>query len=179
MWIRRLAAIAALPAIGLIFLTVSGVTDPSKSIDKTEVKNELNWLRFDQGLKQASENDKLIFIDFYTNWCGFCKKMERDTFSDKAVSEYLGEHFVTVKINGESRDAIDTPEGNLNGRQLARLFSVRGYPTYWFLKSNGEKINYTAGYSPPDKFLTVLRYIGDGHYETKSFKDYLAEISSN
>ena len=179
MRVRRLAAIAAVLAIGLIFLTVSGVTDPSKSTDKPEVKNKLNWLRFDQGLKQASENDKLIFINFYTNWCGFCRKMERETFSDKAISEYLDEHFVTVKVNGESKDAVDTPDGNLSGRQLARSFSVRGYPTYWFLKSNGERINYIPGYSPPDKFITVLRYIGDGHYESKSFKDYLAEVSAN
>jgi thioredoxin-related protein len=175
MWIRRIAVIVTLLAIGFVFLAVSGVTDPSKD----EGKEALNWIRYDEGLKLAEKAKKPIFVDFYTNWCRFCKKMDKETFSDKAISQYLGEHFVTVKVNAESKNTVDTPDGSLSERQLARSFSVRGYPTYWFLKPSGEKINYTSGYSPPDKFITVLRYIGDGHYETKSFKDYMAEISAN
>jgi thioredoxin-related protein len=179
MWIRRLAAMAALLAIGLVFLSVSGVTDPSKSADKPEGKKEFNWLRYDEGLKQASKNDKLVFIDVYTNWCGFCKKMDRETFSDKMIMNYLDEHFVMVKLNAESKEKMVLPGGSLSGRQVARSFAVRGYPTFVFLNSNGDKIYARSGYHPPNSFIYLLRYVADGHYESKSLREYITEVSSN
>ena len=179
MWIRRLAAIAAMLAIGLAFLAVSGVTDPSKSKDKPEIKKELNWLKYDEGLKQASEDDKLIFINVYTNWCGFCKKMDRETFSDKKIINYLNDHFVSVKLNAESKEKMALPTGSYSGRQIAGSFAVRGYPTFVFLNSNGEKIFARSGYLPPDGFIYLLRYVAEGHYESKSLREYVTEISAN
>jgi len=179
MWIRRLAAIAALLAIGLVFLAVSGVTDPSKSKDKPGIKKELNWLKFDEGLKQASANNELIFINVYTNWCGFCKKMDRETFSDKKIINYLDEHFVPVKLNAESKKKMVLPAGSYSGRQLARSFAVRGYPTFVFLKSNGEKIYARSGYAPSNGFIYLLRYVAEGHYESKSLREYITEVSAN
>ena len=175
MRIRRLAAIATLLAIGLIFLTVSGVTDPSKD----EGDKALNWVKYDEGLKLAKKEKKPVFVEFFTNWCKFCKKMEKETYSDKTISEYLSEHFIMVKVNAESKNTVDTPDGSLSERQLARSFSVRGYPALWFLKSNGEKIFYYPGYLPADKFIYVLRYIGEGHYESTSFRDFIAGLSAN
>ncbi len=179
MWIRRLIAIAALLAVGLVFSTVSGVTDPSKSTDKPEGKKEFNWLKFDEGLQQASKNDKMIFVDVYTNWCGFCKKMDRETFSDKMIMNYLDEHFVLVKLNAESKKKMVLPDGSLSGRQISRSFAVRGYPTYVFLNSNGKKLYSRSGYQPPNSFIYLLRYVAEGHYESKSLREYITEVSTN
>ena len=180
MWIRRIAPVAVLLAIGLVvFLTVSGVTDPSKSENKPEMKKEYNWLKYNEGLKQASKNDKMIFVDVYTNWCGFCKKMDRETFSDKMIMNYLDEHFVLVKLNAESKEKLVLPEGSLSGRQIARSFGVRGYPTFVFLNSNGEKLYSRSGYAPPNGFIYLLRYVAEGHYESKSLREYITEVSAN
>lgn len=179
MWIRRLAATAALLATGLVFLTVSGNSDPSKSTDKPEIKKELSWLRLDEGLRRASEDGKLIFVNFYTNWCGFCRKMDRETFSDGKIIDYIEGHFVPVKLNAESKEKMALPAGSFSGRQIARSFTVRGYPTFVFLKSNGEKVYARSGYAPPNSFIYLLRYVAEGHYESKSFREYITEVSAN
>ncbi len=180
MWIRRIAPVAVLVAIAFVVsLTVSGVTDPSKSTDKPEGKKDFSWLKFDEGLEQASKNDKMIFVDVYTNWCGFCKKMDRNTFSDKMIMNYLDEHFILVKLNAESKKKMVLPDGSLNGRQIARSFAVRGYPTFVFLNSNGEKLYSRSGYAPPNGFIHLLRFVAEGHYESKSLREYITEISAN
>jgi thioredoxin-related protein len=173
MWIRRFSILASLLVLALIVMTTSGISDPSKS----ETKESPNWVKYDEGLKLAMKTERPILVDFYTNWCRFCKKMDKETFSDTMIAEFLNENFVTVKVNAESRNTVKTADGAVSERQLARSFGVRGYPTYWFLKPNGEKINYSSGYAPPNKFINILRYIGEGHYESKTFKDYLSEIS--
>jgi len=133
----------------------------------------IKWLTYEEGLKAAAKQGKFLFVDFYTNWCGYCKKMDKETFTNKEVVEYLNKNFVAVKVNAESKETMNLPEGPIDGIKLARSYGVTGYPTYWFVESNGSKINKMPGYAPPDKFLPVLKFIGDGHYKTKSFKDYI------
>jgi thioredoxin-related protein len=173
MGIRRISILALIPVLGLIAMTATGVTDPSES----QARKEFKWLKYDEGLKLAMQMEKPILVDFYTDWCRFCKKMDKETFSDNMIAEFLNENFVTVKVNAESKNSVKTEEGTVSERQLARSFGVRGYPTYWFLKPNGEKINYSSGYAPPERFINILRYIGEGHYESKTFKEYISEIS--
>jgi thioredoxin-related protein len=179
MWVRRFLIMASLLALALMAMTVSGVTDPSKSTDQPAVKKEIKWLGLEQGLKKASDKEKPVFIDVYTNWCGFCKKMDRETFTDEGIIDYLNENFVPVKLNAESNDKMDLPSGTYTGRQVARSFSVRGYPTYVFLDPNGNKIYARAGYAPPQAFIYVLRYVGDGHYKSKTLDEYYREATAN
>jgi len=158
--------------IAMVFLSAVCTADESPK------KEGITWVKYDEGLKIAAKLDKMIFIDFYTNWCKFCHKMDRETFSDKEVIDYFNENFIGVKINGESKTKMKLPEGEFSGKELARMFGVRGYPTYWFLKSNGEKINFISGYAPPQKFLPVLRFVGGKHYENMSFKEYVDKNST-
>jgi thioredoxin-related protein len=103
--------------------------------------------------------------------------MDRETFSDKEVIGYFNNTFIAVKINGESKAKMKLPQGEFNGRELSRMFGVRGYPTYWFLKPDGERINYTSGYSPPARFLPLLKFVGGKHYENMTFKEFLEKDS--
>jgi thioredoxin-related protein len=159
--------------IGMVFLSAVCTAD-----ETPKEKGGITWVKYDEGLKLAAKMDKTIFIDFYTSWCKFCHKMDKETFSNKEVIDYFNEHFIAVKINGESKTKMKLPQGEFNGRELARMFGVRGYPTYWFLKSNGEKINFISGYAPPQKFLPVLQYVGGKHYENMSFRDFVDKNSS-
>lgn len=161
-----------LSSCAVFLLAVSGFTGES-SKDKG-----ITWVNYDEGLKLANKTDKLVFIDFYTNWCKFCHKMDRETFSNQKVIDYFNDHFVAVKINAESNVKMTLPDGEFSGREISRQYGVRGYPTYWFLKSDGEKINFTSGYSPPDKFLPLLQFVGDKFYENMTFREYL-ENNSN
>ena len=137
----------------------------------------LTWTKYDDGLKTAAKAKKPIIVDFYTDWCGFCKKMDKMTYSDPTVAQYIKDHFVTVKVNGDSKEPLNLPTGATSGSQLKTVFGVTGYPTTWFLDSTGKKLDRLVGYTGPDKFIHVLRFFGDGHYKTQSWADYYQKVS--
>ena len=171
---RALTILASL--IAMVFLSAVCTADETPSA-RSKGNDGIMWVQYDEGLKLAGKMDKVIFIDFYTNWCKFCHKMDNETFSNKDVVDYFNKNFVGVKVNAESRTKLKLPDGEFSGQELARMFGVRGYPTYWFLKSDGSRINFLSGYSPPQKFLPVLQYVGGKHYENMSFQEYVETIS--
>ncbi len=155
--------------IAVLFLSTFGIAG------ETTEKESITWVKYDEGLKIAAKVDKLIFIDFYTDWCKFCHKMDRETFSDKEIITYFNEHYIGVKVNAESKKKMKLPEGEFSGRELSRQYGVRGYPAYWFLKPDGEKITNLSGYSPPAKFMPILQFVGGKHFENMTFQEYMAK----
>ncbi len=153
--------------IGIVFLSAVCTADDSPK------KEGITWVKYDEGLKLAEKLDKMIFIDFYTDWCKFCHKMDKETFSNKEIIDYFNEHFIAVKVDAESKTKIKLPDGEFSGRDLAKKYGVRSYPNYWFLKPNGEKITSYPGYAPPEKFLPIITFIGDGHYENMTFSEFM------
>lgn len=134
---------------------------------------ELMWTNFSDGVKQADSSNKKILIDVYTDWCGWCKRMDSDTYTDEGVKKYLSEKYVLVKLNAES-DAKETVRAQeITDAQLAHAFRVDGYPTTVFLGHDGTFITKVPGYLKPAEFLQVLKYIGDDYYTKMSFQDYL------
>jgi thioredoxin-related protein len=136
-------------------------------------KAEVEWLGYDEGLAKAAKEDKPVMINFYTSWCGYCKKMDRSTFKDPKVIDFLEENFVTVRINAESKEMVSHEGEQVSLRRLARLYGVRGYPTFWFLDSNGDRIGPAPGFKTAETFLPLLRYVGGSHYKTMSYENFV------
>ncbi len=67
---------------------------------------EINWMSFEEAFELAEENPKKIFVDVYTDWCGFCKRMDNETFSDPIIAEIINEHYYPVKFNAEHVEPI-------------------------------------------------------------------------
>ena len=108
----------------------------------------MNWeTSYDTALEKAKKDKKLVMVDVYTDWCGWCKKLDRDTYSDKTVQETLVKNFVTVKIN---------PEKSKKNGELARQFGTRGYPHIVFLDDSGKKFGEVSGYQPAGQFQKSL-----------------------
>ena len=103
-----------------------------------------------------------MIVDVYTDWCGWCKRMDRDTYARAEVSDYLNRHFVMVRLNAESNERVSYGGRELTARSLAGGFQVTGYPTTIFLRASGEHMVNVPGYLPPDKFMKLVRFIGDG-----------------
>jgi thioredoxin-related protein len=123
------------------------------------------WRSWDAGLREAGTSGRPVLVDVYTDWCGWCRRMDRDVYARAEVQDYLARKFVTVKLDAESSDAARFEGREYTSRTLAARFGVTGYPTTLFLNRKGVHLGNVPGYLPPQDFLLLLRFIGDGHAE--------------
>ena len=99
---------------------------------------------FDQALQQAKNEDKMLFIDCYTSWCGPCKMLASKVFPQKKVGEYFNEVFVSMKVDMEKGEGVE----------LKKRFDVKAFPTLLFISNDGKEINRIVGAELDiDKFL--------------------------
>jgi thioredoxin-related protein len=166
--VRRTALI--LLAVVIVLANGCGKERPEKKLTGAN-----QWLSFDKGMVLAEKEKKPVVIDFYTSWCRWCKVMDEKTFSDREVSSYLAEHFVTIRINAESRSERFKFKGNeYTPVQLTRAFGVRGFPSLAYLDGDGELITIVPGFVPKETFLPFLHYIHKGCYKQQmSFEEFL------
>jgi len=133
----------------------------------------LKWTNITDGMKQASTAKKKMLVDVYTDWCGWCKKMEKDTYGDDCVKNYLAQNYVLIRLNAESDSKETVGNEEVTQADIASAFRVDGYPTTVFLTADGQRITSVPGYMKPAEFLQVLKYIGENYYEKMNFQDYL------
>jgi thioredoxin-related protein len=129
---------------------------------------------FDEALKLAKEQNKKVIVDVYTDWCGWCKKMDRDAYSNNDVKDLIDEDFVYVKLDAES-SSMNTYKGkSFSGADLASYFQVTGYPTHVFLEPDGTliefnynkyKMNNIPGYFNASDFKKILEFIKEEKYK--------------
>ncbi len=122
---------------------------------------EIGWLNWNQGISEAAITHRPIVVDVYTDWCGWCKRMDRDVYARDDVRDYVSRHFVPVRLNAESVEEARYEDRPYTERALAQRFRVSGYPTTIFLKSDGAHIANVPGYLPAERFKLLLRYIGE------------------
>jgi thioredoxin-related protein len=133
------------------------------------------WIGFDEGIAKGKAENKNIIVDFYTDWCHWCKVMDEKTFSEKNVAEKLKSRYITVRINAEDEKQSATYNGQtFNNVQLTRAFGVTGYPSLAFLEPDGDIITVIPGYVPAETFVHILDYIDQKMYEKKMpFEEFL------
>ena len=134
-----------------------------------------DWLDFNKGLSLAQKSQKPLIIDFYTDWCHWCKVMDEKTFADKKVKAYLDEHFVAVRLQAEDKNAQVSFKGKkYTNIDFSRAMGIRGFPSLVFLDKAGEPITVIPGFVPPEQFLPILKYIKLECYEQQmSFEEVL------
>jgi thioredoxin-related protein len=133
----------------------------------------LTWFSFNDGLAHAKKTNKKILVDVYTDWCGWCKRMDKETYSDGGVAAYLNKHYVAIKLNAESSSKVTYNGETYTQQELAGAFGITGYPSIIFLKGNGEPITTYPGYADAAMFKKVASFIAEDHYLTKKFEDYV------
>lgn len=161
--------VVALLAVGLIALL--STSDSSSGSVASEVK-AVTWHGFDEGVALARRENKKILIDVYTDWCGWCKKMDKEVYIDEKVGQVIASNFIAVKLDAESQKGASFGGTLMNEASVASALGATGYPTTVFLDSESKPITKIAGYMEPTEFVNVIRFIGEDHYKTKSFQDY-------
>ncbi len=93
-------------------------------------------------LNKSEIQDKPVFVDIYTDWCGYCRKMDKDVFSNDIVISYMNDNYLNVKVDGESDF----------GKSFAEVHQVEGFPTYVFIDSQNDALGYLEGYIELEEF---------------------------
>jgi thioredoxin-related protein len=139
------------------------------------------WLAFDDGLARARTENKPIFVEFYAEWCIFCKKFQKETINDHKIARMLSENFVYVRLNGENSESRVRYNGkSLSNVELTKAFGINAYPSLVFLDSKGQPITMLSGFVPPHQFMPILDYIDQECYETQiSFSEFAQKGNCN
>jgi len=143
----------------------------------------IKWYSFEEALELAQKSPKKIFIDVYTDWCGWCKKMDATTFVHDTIVSYINQHFYAAKLNAERKDTVvingstfinPSPNTPRSAHQLAAalLQNRLSYPSFVFLNEEGQMISVVPGYMVPQAFEPVLHYFGDNSYLNQKWEEF-------
>ena len=127
-------------------------------------------------MTKAKKEKKHVMINFYSDWCKFCRKLDNETFKNENVKKILQESFIPIKVNANSSKQVVVDGKRITEKQVAREYLVRAYPITWFLKPSGEKLGQIPGYIPAKDFLNLLVFVKDDLYEKMTYEDYLKSI---
>ncbi|TDQ29224.1 thioredoxin-related protein [Zeaxanthinibacter enoshimensis] len=145
---------------------------------------DVSWISWDEAVKrsQTDKNPKKIFVDVYTDWCGWCKKMDRDTFQNPEVAAYMAENFYMVKLDAEGKEPIEfkgktykyIPQGRRGYHELAAalLQGRMSYPTVVFLDEEMNMLSPVPGYQKAKPFLKIAMYFGSDIFKEKDWETY-------
>ncbi|NOX57362.1 MAG: thioredoxin family protein, partial [Planctomycetes bacterium] len=124
-------------------------------------------LSFDKACQKAEADGKLVFIDFYTTWCGPCKMMDKSTFTDEGVINWLKENTIALKVDAEKEV------------ELAERFKINSYPTLLFAKADGTEAGRFVGLHQPAEFLSEAAEIKAGKKPLERAKQKLVAAGEN
>lgn len=145
---------------------------------------DINWISWEEAveLSKTDTKPKKIFVDVYTDWCGWCKKMDQNTFQNPEVSKYMQDNFYMVKMDAEGKDPIEyqgktfkyVPSGRRGYHELAAalLQGKMSYPTVVFLDESLNMLSPVPGYQQVEPFMQIAKYFGDNIYKDKDWQSY-------
>ncbi|KAA9332837.1 thioredoxin family protein [Adhaeribacter soli] len=169
-----------LPALLLLVLTLAAFRFSDK--DKKE-KDPINWISIEEAEKLSKKQPRKIVIDVYTDWCGWCKKMDQSTFADEKVAKYVNKNFYAVKLDAESKEDIvlNGKTYRFNPRYKAHELAVEllqgkmGYPSTIYLDEKFNMLTPVMGYYDSKEFEKLLRYYGEDHHKKMAYEEFKAQ----
>ena len=143
----------------------------------------IQWLKFEEAVAKNVQQPKKIFLDLYTDWCSWCKVMDRNTFSDAKVAAYMSKYFYAVKFDAEGKTPITFMENTFqyNAQYRAHELAVAflqgqmSYPSTAYMDGSNQLLTVVPGYMGPDDFLPILVYFGGDHYLKMNWEDFQKE----
>ncbi|MGC1203338.1 MAG: thioredoxin fold domain-containing protein [Flavobacteriaceae bacterium] len=159
-------------------------------VSANSVAQKINWVSLDQALELQKKTPKKIMIDVYTNWCGPCKMLDKNTFQNAQVADYVNKYYYAVKFNGEGNQVVNykgksynNPNynpANANKRNsahtLANYLQINAYPTIVFMDEKGDVIAPIRGYQTPSQLELYLKMFKKDEHKVldtqEKFNDY-------
>lgn len=149
---------------------------------KVEDADLVKWYTWEEAIELNKKNPKKIFIDIYTEWCGWCKRMDKTTFNQKDVANYLNTYFYPVKMDAEMKREIQyqgftfdyISQGRRGYHTLAAslLNNKLSFPSCVAMDEKVDRITIIPGYREADAMMVILRFIKEEKYKTMTFAEY-------
>ena len=150
-----------------------------------EAQQTVEWLSFGEAIEKSKVERKKIFVDVYTKWCGWCKKMDKATFQDPQIANYINENYYAVKFDAEDRNSIDFKDktykfvksGRRGYHELAAAITKGNlrYPTVVFLDENLNVIQPIPGYQDAKSFEMIMTYFAEDFFKNTPWRKYKQE----
>ncbi len=141
--------------------------------------NSPNWLPMSEAVAAAKGDGDIVLIHTYALWCGWCRDLDANTYTDDAVQAYLAENFEVTRLDIESEESVNFFGGLVSMKELGAALGVTSTPTTFFLDADGNYLTSAPSYHPPERFAIILRYVHERAYEMMEFADYVEMIEAS
>jgi thioredoxin-related protein len=155
-------------------------TKSKTKIEKAGAKKskEIEWLTWEEAQKRMAIKPKKVYVDVYTDWCGWCKVMDKKTFGNPNVIQYMNENFYAIKFNSEKDDNIVfngkvyALENGTNTLAKQLMKDKMMYPTSIIFEENFANPQPVPGYLKIEDIQPILTYLAENQFKTISYEDY-------
>jgi len=113
----------------------------------TASSREIKWYSYEEGMALGKKLGKKVFIDFYADWCGYCRMMDGSTFKDASVIAILNRDFIPVKVHSDEE------------KEIALKYNIRALPNIAFISEDGKNIGSLPGYITSDRLVEILEEV--------------------
>lgn len=170
-----------------ILLIAAIILAGSSFISKPGEPAKVKWLTLTELQAAYQKEPRPILFDIYTDWCGWCKVMDRDTYQKDKVADYINQQYYAVKFNAESKDSVIlgdkkfgyTPAYRANGLAVYLMNGQMSFPTTVFLPGVNAQPAPLAGFMKPSELEGPLKYFGDGAYQRQNFQEFMKTFTGN
>ncbi|MEO6314331.1 MAG: thioredoxin family protein [Chitinophagaceae bacterium] len=150
------------------------------------VTEKMKWMTLQEAQAAMLKEKRPMLIDLYTDWCGWCKVMDKKTYTNAKVIAYLQQNFYPVKLNAETKETIswNAKTYNFNSANRTNDFAIfltygrLSYPTTVIIPADNSGPQPIPGYLEPKDLEVIVRYFGDGKYGKQPFQDYQKAFKS-
>jgi thioredoxin-related protein len=143
---------------------------------------KVNWMSIQEAEEASKEEPRKVIIDVYTDWCGWCKRMDQTTFSNPVIAEYINDNYYAVKLDAEQKDSIYfkdhtfkyVAQGRRGYHELAAalLNGKMSYPNIVYMNEQMQVIQAVPGYQDAKSFEKTIKFFGDDHFLETSWEDF-------